>query len=72
MLGLDDENSPLPSPLPDKVGGGLNAIMGKSPVPKLDLTKAKKIQEQNAKKINQQPQAQNVPLDPKAMDKVKQ
>lgn len=76
VFGFEDDNSPLPS-LPDKVGTGLGINLGspnnlKSPVPKLDLTKAKKIQEQNAKKITQQSQPQNLEFDPKAADKVKQ
>ena len=45
---------------------------GKSPVPKLDLTKAKKIQEINAKKSTQQIQpAQPSIADLKALDKLK-
>jgi len=65
-----DENSPLPSPL----GGQANEVHhSKAPVPKLDLSKAKHIQEQYAKKITQ-PQQQNyaATYNVPAMDKLKQ
>jgi len=66
-----DENSPLPSPLPDKVHNTDN--QSKAPVPKLDLSKAKKIQEQIAKKITQpQIQPTNENLNPKYLNKINQ
>ena len=65
-----DENSPLPSPLPDKVHN-LDFNQPKASVPKLDLSKAKKIQEQIAKKITvQQPQAGNENYNPKLIEKI--
>lgn len=66
-----DENSPLPSPL--GIGGQVNEVHHKAPVPKLDLSKAKHIQEQYAKKITQ-PQQQNyaATYNVPAMDKLKQ
>jgi hypothetical protein len=74
VFGYDDDNSPFPSPLADKGDPNNNnnkPTMGKAPVPKLDLSKAKKIQELNAKKIGEQPQAQNnQPVDPKLYDKL--
>jgi len=71
MPGID-ENSPLPSPLPDKVQF-TDAGQSKAPVPKLDLSKAKKIQEQIAKKITP-PQAQggNENFNPKYAEKISQ
>jgi len=71
MPGID-ENSPLPSPLPDKVQL-TDAGQSKAPVPKLDLSKAKKIQEQIAKKITP-PQAQpaNENFNPKYAEKISQ
>ena len=51
-----DENSPFPSPLPSYAT--FDAFHSKAPVPKLDLSKAKQIQEQYAKKLSQ-PQQQN-------------
>lgn len=66
-----DENSPLPSPLPDKVHNMDN--QSKAPVPKLDLSKAKKIQEQIAKKITQpQIQQANENPNPKYLNKINQ
>lgn len=65
-----DETSPLPSPL----GGQVNEVHhSKAPVPKLDLSKAKHIQEQYAKKLTQ-PQQQNyaATYNVPAMDKVRQ
>jgi len=71
MPGID-ENSPLPSPLPDKVQI-TDAGQSKAPVPKLDLSKAKKIQEQIAKKITQPaPQAPNENYNPKYAEKISQ
>lgn len=71
MFGYDDDNSPMPSPhIPDKVENH-KPHMGKAPVPKLDLSKAKKIQELNAKKIGEHhPPAQNQAVDPKLYDKL--
>ncbi len=71
MPGID-ENSPLPSPLPDKVQI-TDAGQSKAPVPKLDLSKAKKIQEQIAKKITQPaPQGNNENFNPKYAEKISQ
>ena len=64
--------SPAPSPLPDKVNQSSN-MKNLSNVPKLDLTKAKKIQEINAKKSSQ-PQGSQVGLqcEPKILEKIRQ
>jgi len=65
-----DENSPFPSPLPSHAA--FEAFHSKAPVPKLDLSKAKQIQEQYAKKLSQ-PQQQNYNgYDAAAVDKLKQ
>lgn len=64
------------SPLPDKVqpGAGKTQVPStKVNIPKLDLTKAKKIQELNAKRSTQQLQQTQNPngADPKVMEKMK-
>ena len=64
------------SPLPDKVqpGAGKTQIAStKVNIPKLDLTKAKKIQELNAKRSTQQLQQNQNPngADPKVLEKMK-
>ncbi len=70
MLEFLDENSPLPSPLPSN--NYEEVIHTKAPVPKLDLSKAKQIQEQYAKKLTQ-PQQQNYNgYNANAIDKLKQ
>ena len=47
----DDELSPLNSPLPQKINLNKKQENKVSKIPKLDLTKAKKIQETNAKRV---------------------
>jgi hypothetical protein len=70
VLEFLDENSPLPSPLPSN--NYEEVIHTKAPVPKLDLSKAKQIQEQYAKKLTQ-PQQQNYNgYNANAIDKLKQ
>ena len=70
MLEFLDENSPLPSPLPSNNYEEVHQT--KAPVPKLDLSKAKQIQEQYAKKLTQ-PQQQNYNgYNANAIDKLKQ
>jgi len=52
----DDDGSPFPSPGPGHQPtnlAGLGNALQKALIPKLDLSKAKKIQEQNTKKMNQ-------------------
>ena len=74
ILEQSSSDSEIAPPIPNKV---LNlkdnsVFGGKGPVPKLDLTKAKKIQEINAKKSTQQIQpAQPSLADLKALDKLK-
>jgi len=76
---MDNENeglSPANSPLPDKVVKKdesfmkENSFIGK--VPRLDLTKAKKIQEINARKNFHQGDSGNKDLENKYIDKLKQ
>ncbi len=70
-LEIFDENSPFPSPLPSNNYQDVQPY-SKAPVPKLDLSKAKQIQEQYAKKITQ-PQQQNYNgYNPDAVGKIKQ
>lgn len=70
VLEFLDENSPLPSPLPSNNYEEIHVT--KAPVPKLDLSKAKQIQEQYAKKLTQ-PQQQNYNgYNANAIDKLKQ
>ena len=67
-----DENSPFPSPLPSNTYQQDVHHQSKAPVPKLDLSKAKHIQEQYAKKLTQ-PQQQNYNgYNADAMSKIKQ
>lgn len=61
---------PYPSPLPSHHQEP--EFHSKAPVPKLDLSKAKQIQEQYAKKLTQPPQQNYANYNPAAMDKVKQ
>jgi hypothetical protein len=83
VFGMEDDGSPYGSPheeiaqKPSGLGlnlGGIGKLGGsKAPVPKLDLTKAKKIQELNAKKIGEQAQPQNQQhADPKIIEKLQQ
>jgi hypothetical protein len=65
----EDSLSPANSPLPDKVDKGSAGM--KMAIPKLDLTKAKKIQEINAKKSTQPAPNQPVAGDPKLIDRIK-
>ena len=67
----DNDLSPAPSPLPDKVNASAN-IKNLLSVPKLDLTKAKKIQEINAKKSSQPQGSQVVQCEPKILEKIRQ
>nr|BAJ93178.1 predicted protein [Hordeum vulgare subsp. vulgare] len=67
-----DDNSPLPSPLPSDNQITEHYHPSKAPVPKLDLSKAKHIQEQYAKKLSQPPQQQGYTYNVEAMDKLKQ
>lgn len=69
-MEYNDDGSVCPSPLPDKVF--YENPQGKAPVPKLDLSKAKKIQETIANKLNQAAQPNYAQQDPKAAEKIKQ
>lgn len=71
-LEFIDDNSPLPSPLPSDNYQAYEQHHTKAPVPKLDLSKAKQIQEQYAKKLSQPPQQGYNGYNADAMDKVKQ
>ena len=67
---VNDDDSMCPSPLPDRVI--TTHDQNKASVPKLDLTKAKKIQENIANKLNQAAQPNYANGDPKAAEKIKQ
>ena len=69
---MDDgnDNSVCPSPLPDRVVHP--KPHGKAPVPKLDLTGAKTIQQNIANKLNQAAQQNHAPQEQKYLDKIKQ
>ena len=65
----DDDASICPSPFPDRVVTSHDSHNKKS-VPKLDLAKAKKIQENIVSKLNP-PAAQPHGGDPKAAEKIR-
>lgn len=76
MLGPSDSESEIdqiPSPLPNKVQMKMN-LQAKAAIPKLDLTKAKQIQDYQAKKSTMQQQEaqlkQSQTFDPKLQEKV--
>jgi len=68
FMNDDDDDSICPSPLPDKVIS--THPDHKASVPKLDLTKAKKIQENICSKLNLAAQPNPANADPKAAEKI--
>jgi len=66
----DNDDSICPSPLPDKVITTHPDHNHKASVPKLDLTKAKKIQENICNKLTQAAQPNPANADPKAAEKM--
>jgi len=69
MNDNDDDASICPSPFPDRVVTTHDSH-NKKPVPKLDLAKAKKIQENIVSKLNP-PAVQSHAADPKAVEKIR-